>query len=112
MYLSRGDSTVLSVYVITMENQDTNTLTEDDEKKSGMGSLGSTAGLESKTLVWRITTRKFDSAKPEWMYAQVAVSPETSYRVRDISQRECFLKMSHTNSICFAHRYSLKGKQA
>lgn len=76
----RGDSTVLSVYVITMENQDTNTLTEDDEKKSAGGG-GSTAGLESKALVWRITTRKFDSAKPEWMYAQVAVNPETSYRV-------------------------------
>ena len=71
---------MLSVYVITMENQDTNTLTEDDDKKSGNPS-GSTSGLESKALVWRITTRKFDSAKPEWMYAQVAVSPETSFRV-------------------------------
>lgn len=84
----RGDSTVLSVYVITMENQDaTNTLTEDDDKKSGGGGgggagSGSASGLESKALVWRITTRKFDSAKPEWMYAQVAVVPETPYRVQ------------------------------
>lgn len=79
---------MLSVYVITMENQDaTNTLTEDDDKKSGGGGgggagSGSASGLESKALVWRITTRKFDSAKPEWMYAQVAVVPETLYRVQ------------------------------
>lgn len=75
---------MLSVYVITLENQDaTNTLTEEDDKKSGAGGgSGSASGLESKALVWRITTRKFDSAKPEWMYAQVAVVPETSYRVQ------------------------------
>ncbi|KAJ6225385.1 hypothetical protein RDWZM_003930 [Blomia tropicalis] len=80
----RGDSTVLSVYVITLENQETNSLSEDDEKKSGggVGGSGQPMGLESKALVWRITTRKFDSSKPEWMYAQVAVSPETSYRVQ------------------------------
>ena len=75
---------MLSVYVITIENQETNSLTEDDEKKSTnvQGGTNSNLGLETKTLVWRITTRKFDSSKPEWMYAQVAVNPETSYRVR------------------------------
>ena len=73
----------MSVYVITLENQETNSLSEDDEKKSGggVGGSGQPMGLESKALVWRITTRKFDSSKPEWMYAQVAVSPETSSRV-------------------------------
>lgn len=72
---------MLSVYVITLDNQDVNSLTEDDEKKSGGGSAGSNLGLESKALVWRITTRKFDSSKPEWIYAQVAVNPDTPFRV-------------------------------
>lgn len=70
---------MLSVYVITLDNQEGNSLTEDDEKRNQQS--GNSIGLESKTLVWRVTTRKFDSSKPEWIYAQVAVSPDSVFRV-------------------------------
>lgn len=46
------------------------------------GNGGSSNGLETKTLVWRITTRKLDSIKPEWIYAQVAITLEGTYRIQ------------------------------
>lgn len=73
----------MSVYIITTEASETNALTEEEDKKSSAGSGGGSAGgLETKTLIWRITTRKFDSIKPEWIYAQVAIGVDTSYRVQ------------------------------
>lgn len=87
LFIFSGDSTVLSVYIITTDAAETNALTEEEDKKpsgsSNSGASGSSSGgLETKTLIWRITTRKFDSIKPEWIYAQVAIGVEGSYRVQ------------------------------
>lgn len=37
---------------------------------------------EIKTLLWRMSTRRFDTTRPEWIYGQVTVASETPYRVR------------------------------
>lgn len=84
----RGDSTVLSVYVITMDQKEgTNALSEEGEgepapAKPKPSPSNGQAGLETKTLVWRITTRKLDSVKPEWIYAQVSVTSELVFRIQ------------------------------
>ncbi|XP_027199540.2 LOW QUALITY PROTEIN: MAM and LDL-receptor class A domain-containing protein 1-like [Dermatophagoides pteronyssinus] len=84
----RGDSTVLSVYVITMDQKEgTNALSEEGESepapaKPKPSPSNGQAGLETKTLVWRITTRKLDSVKPEWIYAQVSVTSELVFRIQ------------------------------
>lgn len=50
--------------------------TESKEKKPG------SLVVESKTLLWRMSTRRFDTSRPEWIYGQVTINSENPYRVR------------------------------
>lgn len=60
-----------------------NALNEDEENEKPKPSTNNVQpGLEIKTLVWRITTRKLDAVKPEWIYAQVSVTSEFIYRIQ------------------------------
>ncbi|OTF74473.1 hypothetical protein BLA29_011822 [Euroglyphus maynei] len=69
-----------------MEQKDTtkDALSEDgeSEKPKPSSTNNGQPGLETKTLVWRITTRKLDAVKPEWIYAQVSVTSEFVYRIQ------------------------------
>lgn len=78
--------------MITSDSKDgSNQLSEDGGEdgaqnngnpKASKGQSNGSQGLETKTLVWRITTRKLESIKPEWIYAQVSVAMETPYRIQ------------------------------
>lgn len=75
----RGESTLMSVSLVTQDSGETAALQEEGDKRTS-GSNG--LMIESKTLLWRMSTRRFDTSRPEWIYGQVAINSETPYRVK------------------------------
>lgn len=62
---------------MTQQRADSEEETESKEKKPG------SLVVESKTLLWRMSTRRFDTSRPEWIYGQVTINSENPYRVSD-----------------------------
>ncbi|CAG2108770.1 unnamed protein product [Medioppia subpectinata] len=38
--------------------------------------------IETKNLLWRMSTRRFDTSRPEWIYGQLAINSEIPYRIQ------------------------------
>lgn len=96
--LIRGETTSMSVSMVTQDNADSGVPPEESDKKVNGGPNGLT--IETKNLLWRMSTRRFDTSRPEWIYGQLAINSEIAYRVRPKSQRTD--ERSQNDLTCFA----------
>jgi hypothetical protein len=76
----RGETTSMSVSMVTQEGAESGALQEESDKKANGGPNALT--IETKNLLWRMSTRRFDTSRPEWIYGQLAINSEIAYRVR------------------------------
>lgn len=90
----RGDNSVLSVYLIKMEDSG-----ESSDATSGNTNAGSTSAStdkkddtsatntdeksenSNKVLLWTITSRLLDTRRNIWYYAQTSINAETDHQV-------------------------------
>jgi hypothetical protein len=79
----RGESTILSVSIVTQETAESAPLQEESDKRTSSNTPISGTGLtiETKNLLWRMSTRRFDTSRPEWIYGQLTITSEAPYRV-------------------------------
>lgn len=66
----RGDATTLSVVFILVETVEADSPDQKAKETDG-----------AKTVLWRISTRRLDTTRSEWIYGQVSVPTESPYRV-------------------------------
>lgn len=71
----------MSVSLVTQDTAESAALQEDGDKRSNAPIGGNALTVETKNLLWRLSTRRFDTSRPEWIYGQVSISSEISYRV-------------------------------
>ncbi|CAG2170061.1 unnamed protein product [Oppiella nova] len=76
----RGETTLMSVSMVTQGDAEGNPPPEETDKKGNGGPNALT--IETKSLLWRMSTRRFDTSRPEWIYGQLAINSETPYRIQ------------------------------
>jgi len=67
--------------MVTQDTAESAALQEETEKRSNTPTNGNALTVETKNLLWRMSTRRFDTSRPEWIYGQVAITSEIPYRV-------------------------------
>ena len=85
LFLQRGETTSMSVSMATQDNTEAGAPAEELDKRTNGGPNG--LSIETKNLLWRMSTRRFDTSRPEWIYGQVAINSENPYRVSTVSNR-------------------------
>jgi hypothetical protein len=73
----------MSVSIVTQETAESAPLQEESDKRTSANTPigGNGLTLETKNLLWRMSTRRFDTSRPEWIYGQLTINSETPYRV-------------------------------